>query len=91
YVTPAYYDVVLNGKYLRDKDSSEMLEIAMAGVKIDFGWIHTYSLSSISQSLIRDILYNTKSSNFTSAYASKKKVFDKMMSKLVENVEKINY
>ncbi|MCR5681868.1 MAG: hypothetical protein K6G29_05385 [Clostridiales bacterium] len=91
YVTPAYYDVVLNGKYLRDKDSSEMLEIAMAGVKIDFGWIHTYSLSSISQSLIRDILYNTKSSNFSSAYASKKKAFDKMMSKLVENVEKINY
>ena len=91
YVTPAYYDVVLNGKYLRDKDSSEMLEIAMAGVKIDFGWIHTYSLSSISQSLIRDILYNTKSSNFSSAYASKKKVYDKMMSKLVENVEKIDY
>ncbi len=91
YVTPAYYDVVLNGKYLRDKDSSEMLEIAMAGIKIDFGWIHTYSLSSISQSLIRDILYNTKSSNFSSAYASKKKAFDKMMSKLVENVEKINY
>ena len=91
YVTPAYYDVVLNGKYLRDKDSSEMFEIAMAGVKIDFGWIHTYSLSSISQSLIRDILYNTKSSNFSSAYASKKKVYDKMMSKLVENVEKIDY
>jgi hypothetical protein len=91
YVTPAYYDVVLNGKYLRDKDSSEMLEIAMAGIKIDFGWIHTYSLSSISQSLIRDILYNTKSSNFSSAYASKKKAFEKMMNKLVENVEKIDY
>ncbi|MBQ4351906.1 MAG: hypothetical protein II768_11645 [Clostridia bacterium] len=91
YVTPAYYDVVLNGKYLRDADSSEMLEIAMAGIKIDFGWIHTYSLSSISQSLIRDILYNTKSSNFSSAYASKKKVYEKMMAKLVENVEKIDY
>ncbi|MCR4906998.1 MAG: hypothetical protein K6A33_13085 [Clostridiales bacterium] len=91
YVTPAYYDVVLNGKYLRDKDSSELLEIAMAGIKIDFGWIHTYSLSSISQSLIRDILYNTKSSNFSSAYASKKKAFEKMMNKLVENVEKIDY
>ncbi len=91
YVTPAYYDVVLNGKYLRDKDSSEMLEIAMAGIKIDFGWIHTYSLSSISQNLIRDILYNTKSSNFTSTFASKKKAYDKMTSKLVENVEKIEH
>ena len=35
YVTPAYYDVVLNGKYLRDADSSEMLELAMAGVNVD--------------------------------------------------------
>ena len=29
--------------------------------------------------MIRDILYHTKSSNFTSAYASKKKVFDKRL------------
>ncbi len=91
FVTPAYYDVVLNGKYLRDPDSSEMLELAMAGIKIDFGWIHTYSLSSVSQALIRDILYNTKSANFASAYNSKKKALQKLMSKLIEKVEKIDH
>ena len=91
YVTPAYYDVVLNGKYLRDADSSEMLEIAMAGVKIDFGWIHTYSLSSVSQGLLRDILYNTKSANFASAYKTRQKAMDKLMGKLVEKVEKIEH
>ena len=91
YVTPAYYDVVLNGKYLRDLDSSEMLEIAMAGVKIDFGWIHTYSLSSVSQALLRDILYNNKSDNFSSAFSSRKKALDKLMSKLIEKVEKIDH
>ncbi len=91
YVTPAYYDVVLNGKYLRDADSSEMLELAMAGVKIDFGWIHTYSLGSCSQGLLREILYNSKSSNFSSVYKSKQKAFAKMMSKLVEKVEKIDH
>ncbi|MBE6723719.1 MAG: hypothetical protein E7576_00775 [Ruminococcaceae bacterium] len=91
FVTPAYYDVVLNGKYLRDADSSEMLELAMAGVKIDFGWIHTYSLGSCSQGLLREILYNSKSSNFSSVYKSKQKAFAKMMSKLVEKIEKIDH
>ena len=91
YVTPAYYDLVLNGKYLRDRDSSEMLEIAMDGIKIDFGWIHTYSLSSCSQALIRDILYNTKSNNFTSVFASRQKMYAKVMSKLIENVDKIDH
>jgi hypothetical protein len=91
FVTPAYYDIVLNGQYLRDADSSEMLELAMAGVKIDFGWIHTYSLSSVSQGLLRDILYNNKSDNFASAYKAKKKALDKLMGKLIEKVEKIDH
>lgn len=89
YVTPAYYDLVLNGKYIRDPDSAEMLEIAMDGVKIDFGWIHTYSLSSCSQALLRDILYNTKTANFSSTYAKYQKVYAKLMEKLIENIEKI--
>ena len=83
--------MVLNGKYLRDPDSSEMLELAMAGVKIDFGWIHTYSLGSCSQGLLREILYNSKSSNFSSVYKSKQKALAKMMSKLVEKIEKIDH
>ncbi len=91
YVTPAYYDLVLNGKYLRNADSSEMLELAMAGVKIDFGWIHTFSLGTCSQGLLRDILYFSKSSDFASVYQSKQKALTRMMGKLVEAVEKIDH
>ena len=91
FVTPAYYAIVLNGKYLRDADSSEMLELAMAGVKIDFGWIHTYSLSSCSQALIRDILYSSKSSNFSSVYAQRQKMYTKVMQKLIESVDTIDH
>ena len=90
YVTPAYYDLVLNGKYLRDRDSSEMLEIAMDGIKIDFGWIHTSSVSGISQALLRDILYDPPQDNFSSAYASRQRIIDKAMAKLLDNVEKID-
>jgi hypothetical protein len=89
-VTPAYYDVVLNGKYLRDLDSSEMLEIAMEGIKIDFGWIHTYSLSSCSQELLRRILYSNHSGDFSSHYARNRKMFEKVMTKLRDAVEKID-
>lgn len=89
HVTPAYYDMVLNGKYIRDPNSTEMLEIAIDGVKIDFGWIHTYSLSSCSQALLRNILYQSKSNSFSSQYKKYQKVFARTMDKLVENVEKI--
>ena len=92
YVTPAYYDLALNGKYLRDMDSSEMLEIAMAGIKIDFGWIHTYSLASCSQALLRDIIYQkTSASSFASDFAKKQKAYNKSMEKFVEKVEKIDH
>ncbi len=89
YVTPAYYDVVLNGRYLRDKDSSEMLEIAMDGIKIDFGWIHTYSLGSCSQALLRDIIYTSKSNNFSSGYARMKRVYEKKMEMLLEDLAEL--
>jgi len=89
YVTPAYYDLVLNGKYIRDPDTAEMLDIAMEGINIDFGWIHTYSLSSCSQNLLRHVLYTNKSNSFTSVYAKYEKVYKKVMEKLIEKIEKI--
>lgn len=89
YVSPAYYDQVLNGKYIRDPDSAEMLDIAMNGIKIDFGWIHTYSLSSCSQNLLRHVLYTNKSNSFSSQYAKYKKVYAKLMDKLLEKIENI--
>ena len=67
-----------------------MLEIAMDGIKIDFGWIHTSSVSGISQALLRDILYDPPQDNFSSAYASRQRIIDKAMAKLLDNVEKID-
>lgn len=89
HVTPAYYDLVLNGKYIRDKDTAEMLDIAMDGIKIDFGWIYTYSLGSCSQALLRDILYGTKSANFSSTFAKNQKVYNKSLDRLLQTIEKI--
>lgn len=89
HVSPAYYDLVLNGKYIRDPATAEMLDIAMAGIKIDFGWIYTYSLNSISQHLLRDILYDGKTSTFSSSFRSLEKSTGKIMERLVSNVEQL--
>ena len=37
YVTPAYYDVALSGKFTRDEESAEMLEIIRRHRVYDFG------------------------------------------------------
>lgn len=89
YVTPAYYDIVLNGRYLRDPNSAEMLDIAMEGIKIDFGWIYTYSLSSCSQEFLRALLYDDRADEFSSVYKSRQKVLKKVVEKMVDGVIKL--
>ena len=46
-LTPAFYDICLNGKYVRDEESSEMLDIIFASYIMDnaggFGWGGMYS------------------------------------------------
>ena len=86
FVSPAYYDLVLNGKYIRDPSTAEVLDIAIAGIKIDFGWIYTYSLGSVSQNLLRSMVYNETTSRFSSTYRSLSKVQTKSMEKLVKKV-----
>lgn len=39
YVTPAYYEVALGNKYLRDDESVEMLDLIFDGIIYDFGYI----------------------------------------------------
>ena len=38
YITPAYYDVNLKGKYFRDEESADMLDLIFATRTYDFGW-----------------------------------------------------
>jgi len=39
-LTPAYYDVALGIKYLRDEESIGMLDIIYGGVRYDFGYVY---------------------------------------------------
>lgn len=83
YVTPAYYNIALNGKYLRDTESSKMLEIAMDGISLDFGWLHSASLDYLPQILFRNPL-NGKNTNIVSVYAANQKRYTKLIQKLYD-------
>jgi len=65
-VTKAFYDVCLNGKYLRDEESSEMLDIAFAGKKFDWGYILNIAAMNTHIKNLETTRSNDPVSTFTS-------------------------
>ena len=79
-VVPAYYKIALNEKYLRDSQSSQMLDIIHDGRQYNIGYVYTAYIG-INGSLYRQIFQ--KNDNITSFYNSNKKTYDKMLEKLI--------
>ncbi len=50
-VVPAYYDAALKGRYLRDSESWQMLDMIYENVKMDTGVLYTKSLNSLHQKM----------------------------------------
>ena len=48
-VTPAYYEVALKGKYSKDSESWEMLDMIVENLKINGGVLYTTKLDNLSQ------------------------------------------
>ena len=63
-VTPAYYDVTLTGKFFRDNESKDMLDILFSTRTYDVGL--AYQFGGYTQSLLT--LINELRSEFTSMY-----------------------
>lgn len=63
-VTGAYYDITLQGKILRDEESSEMLDIILGSRIFDLGWI--YGVGNYHTELLK-LFYNS-SYDFASMY-----------------------
>nr|MBQ4319787.1 hypothetical protein [Clostridia bacterium] len=65
-LTPAYYDVALEGKFLRDEESKDMIDLVLATRNYDLGsifnWGGSYSIFSE--------LYRAKSTDFSSKYSA---------------------
>jgi len=76
---PAYYDIALKGKYVRDEESEEMLDLIFATKVFDLGWI--YQIGAYNEDIMNQLRNNKK--DFASMY-------DKGLNKAERNMEKIN-
>jgi len=78
-VTPAYYDVTLQGKILRDEESTEMLDIILSSRVFDLGWY--YEIGGYHVDLLK-LFYNS-SLDFVSMY-------EKNKAKALEEIAAVN-
>ncbi len=82
-LTPAYYDICLTSKYMRDEESSEMLDIILASRVFDLGYICEWG--NMHQS-IKSLILDGKT-NVASTISSHLKAFEKAMEKTTERFQ----
>ncbi|MCL1859776.1 MAG: extracellular solute-binding protein [Oscillospiraceae bacterium] len=78
-IRPAYYDIALKGKYVRDEESEEMLDLIFDSKIYDLGWL--YQIGGYNERIM-DLLRSFKG-DFISMY-------EKNLSKAEKDIEKIN-
>lgn len=85
-LTPAYYDVALTFKYMRDNESAEMLDIILESRCFDLGLI--YNWGSLASS-IHSIITNGKAENFASTWEKQSTKFDTALDKTMTAYEEL--
>ncbi|MCQ2433103.1 MAG: extracellular solute-binding protein, partial [Clostridia bacterium] len=78
-VTPAYYDITLEGKMIRDNDSSEMLDIILGNRVFDLGLF--YQVGGYNEEIMN--LFRNNKTDFVSMY-------EKHLKKANKDLDKIN-
>ena len=80
-VVPAYYEMALKGKYARDDESGEMLDIIRDGVRVNFGYFYH---CDIDTGRFMRVLLEEKNSNFSSYYAAQKKGYERNLRNILK-------
>ena len=81
-VIPAYYDMALKGKFARDNESGEMIDIIREGLCINFGFFYDVGGGSIFSRLLE-----SENSNFASYYAANKKMYERNLKTVLKTFE----
>jgi len=77
-ITPAYYDTTLKGKYFRDEESSEMLDLIFASRFFDVGTY--YQLGGYNEKVIT--MMQQGDTDFASMYTKNEKAANKVLGKI---------
>ena len=85
YLKPAYYDVALKGKFMRDDESSEMLDLIMRQRVFDLGYIFDWGTLGSAY----DAAVLKGNSDFTSLYDKYESKAQDAIAKLVETYQKL--
>jgi len=85
-LTPAYYDVAITRKYMRDEESIEMLDIILQDRRYDLGYI--YNWGSMYNN-IRSIIIAGRDT-FASTWERGQKSFNTAMEKTLTQYEELN-
>ncbi len=83
-LTPAYYDISMTYKFMRDADSSEMLDIILDSRFYDLSLIYNFGMSSTITSMI-----TSGSNTFASTWKAMSKSFGKNIEKTVKKFTKL--
>ena len=85
YQVPAFFDIVLENKAVRDEESYEMITLIHQTKTYDFG----FNLDPSGQvfGMLSTVVDTNKSTDFASTYASKEKVINKTFDKFFENFQ----
>ncbi|MBE6711569.1 MAG: extracellular solute-binding protein [Ruminococcaceae bacterium] len=77
-ITPAYYDTTLKGKYFRDEESAEMLDLIFASRFFDVGTY--YQLGGYNEKVIT--MMQQGDTDFASMYTKNEKAANKVLGKI---------
>ncbi len=81
-LTPAYYDVCMTYKYVRDEESAAMLNLILESRCFDPAYINDWGLASTTYNVIY-----SGGANFASKWNGQVKVFNKMKDKMMTKFE----
>lgn len=81
-VVPAYYDIALQGKYTRDEDSNEMLDLIKSTITIPFWYVWSNDIGGIAGT--SSTLVRANNPNFESYSASLTGSWQKSIDSLTE-------
>lgn len=86
-VVQAYYEIALKSKYSRDSETSEMLDLILAGFKLDPAWMYCSVMNGLPQNMLRTQIWNKKN-NLISSYTAAEKSYVTALDKLIEKFKK---
>jgi len=84
-VTPAYFEVALQGKYTRDNESVQMLELIRDSIKYNFGYVYMVNAFYTLRNLANQGTNGSK--DFASYWRKQERAFTKELEKMIDKYE----